>query len=79
MTLVGLRESDIPEAEGSASAWGRITVAELSQRLRERIASHALPPAVRLREWNVAAEFGVPRLLAREALGSASSVKAFAA
>jgi DNA-binding GntR family transcriptional regulator len=54
-------------------------VAELSQRLRERIASHALPPAARLREWNVAAEFGVPRLLAREALGSASSVNAFAA
>jgi DNA-binding GntR family transcriptional regulator len=46
----------------------RIGVAEVARRLRERIASHAIPPGARLREWDVAADFGVSRLLAREAL-----------
>jgi DNA-binding GntR family transcriptional regulator len=46
----------------------RIGVAELARRLRERIASHAIPPGARLREWEVAADFGVSRLAARAAL-----------
>ena len=46
----------------------RIGVVELTRRLRERIASHALPPGARLREWDVATDFGVSRLSAREAL-----------
>lgn len=37
-------------------------------RLREQIASHRIPPGARLREWDVAVDFGVPRLSAREAL-----------
>jgi DNA-binding GntR family transcriptional regulator len=40
----------------------------MARRLRERIASHAIPPGARLREWDVAADFGVSRLSAREAL-----------
>jgi DNA-binding GntR family transcriptional regulator len=43
-------------------------VAEVARQLRERIASHATPPGARLREWDVAADFGVSRLCAREAL-----------
>jgi DNA-binding GntR family transcriptional regulator len=46
----------------------RPTVREVICGLRARIASHALPPGARLREWDVAAEFGVPRLSARAAL-----------
>jgi DNA-binding GntR family transcriptional regulator len=68
VTHVDLRDSGFPEAAGAASAQDRTSVAEVAQRLRARIASHALPPGARLREWDVAAEFGVPRLLAREAL-----------
>ena len=68
MTLIGSRESGFEETSGAFSAEGRTTVVEVAQRLRERIASHALPPGARLREWDVASEFGVPRLSAREAL-----------
>src|SRR5579875_3618249 len=46
----------------------RRRVREVICGLRARIASHALPPGARLREWDVAAEFGVPRLSARAAL-----------
>ena len=46
----------------------RISVKDIAQRLRERIASHAIPPGTRLREWDIATDFGVPRLSAREAL-----------
>jgi DNA-binding GntR family transcriptional regulator len=67
VTLVEFGESEIKEADAS-SAQGRITVAEIAGRLRERIARHALPPGARLREWDVASEFGVSRLSAREAL-----------
>ncbi len=52
----------------SAPARVRVGVKEIAQRLRERIASHAIPPGTRLREWDVAADFAVPRLSAREAL-----------
>jgi DNA-binding GntR family transcriptional regulator len=50
------------------AAADRMGVAEVARRLRERIASHAIPPGARLREWDVAADFGVSRLCAREAL-----------
>jgi DNA-binding GntR family transcriptional regulator len=46
----------------------RTNVKEVVHRLRARIAAHEIPPGARLREWDVAADFGVPRLLAREAL-----------
>jgi DNA-binding GntR family transcriptional regulator len=46
----------------------RTQVREVVQRLRERIAMHVIPPGARLREWDVAEDFGVPRLSAREAL-----------
>lgn len=46
----------------------RASVREVARRLRERIAAHAVPPGARLREWEVATEFGVPRLTARESL-----------
>ena len=38
--------------------------------LRERIASHALPPGSRLREQDLASEFGVSRARIREAFGA---------
>jgi len=54
----------------SASDGGteRVAVADVAQRLRRRIASHEIPPGSRLREWEVASEFGLPRLSARAAL-----------
>lgn len=52
----------------SASSLDRISVKDIAQQLRERIANHSIPPGARLREWDVAADFAVPRLSAREAL-----------
>jgi DNA-binding GntR family transcriptional regulator len=43
-------------------------MAEVARQLRDQIASHAIPPGARLREWDVASDFGIPRLSAREAL-----------
>jgi DNA-binding GntR family transcriptional regulator len=51
---------------GNAAAAGH--AADVAARLRRRIATHALPPGSRLREWEVASTFAVPRLTAREAL-----------
>jgi DNA-binding GntR family transcriptional regulator len=51
-----------------AAAPARATVGDVAHRLREQIANHTIPPGARLREWDVAADFGVPRLSAREAL-----------
>jgi DNA-binding GntR family transcriptional regulator len=60
VTPVGLGEPSVPETGGPQA---RITVAEIARRLRERVAGHALPPGARLREWDVATEFDVPRAL----------------
>src|SRR5665213_1477552 len=49
-------------------AVNRVSVADIARQLRRRIATHDIPPGSRLREWDVAAEFGVARLSAREAL-----------
>ena len=46
----------------------RTAVKDVARHLRERIAAHTIPPGARLREWDVAADFEVPRLTAREAL-----------
>ncbi len=55
-----------PTAELTGPA--RTTVKDVAHGLRERIASHTIAPGARLREWDVATDFGVPRLTAREAL-----------
>jgi len=55
-----------PTADPAGPA--RTTVKDVAHSLRERIASHAIAPGARLREWDVANDFGVPRLTAREAL-----------
>lgn len=47
---------------------GRTAAAKVIIRLRRRIASQKIPPGARLREWDVATEFGIPRLAAREVL-----------
>ncbi len=47
---------------------GRAAVAEVVAHLRRRIASQTVAPGSRLREWDLAAEFGIPRLAAREVL-----------
>jgi len=64
----GVVKAPDPHDQPSASPRVSVSVQEIAQRLRERIASHAIPPGARLREWDVAADFGVPRLSAREAL-----------
>jgi len=56
----GLREELPAVAHASAR--------EAVHRLREGIAAHTIPPGARLREWDVALDFGIPRLTAREAL-----------
>ena len=47
---------------------GRASVDRVVRLLRRRIAQHQILPGSRLREWDVAAEFSIPRLAAREAL-----------
>ena len=59
-------EAAVPTQEPAEAV--RTTVRDVAHRLRERSASHTIPPGSRLREWDVAADFGVPRLSAREAL-----------
>ena len=59
------------EHTGAAEIWAepsRAAVKGVVGHLRSRIAAHAIPPGARLREWEVANDFGVPRLAAREAL-----------
>lgn len=56
------------ESEKAPDNLGRAAVAGVVAQLRRRIASHTVPPGSRLREWDVAAEFNIPRLAAREAL-----------
>lgn len=46
----------------------RVGAADVARQLRRRIATNDIPPGSRLREWEVASQFGVPRLAAREAL-----------
>ena len=46
----------------------RIGAADVARQLRRRIATHDILPGSRLREWDVATQFGVSRLGAREAL-----------
>jgi DNA-binding GntR family transcriptional regulator len=46
----------------------RLGAAEVARLLRRRIATQDVPPGSRLREWEVAGQFGVSRLAAREAL-----------
>lgn len=62
-----LPQSGGPSTDAIAEP-ARTQVREVVRRLRERIAMHAIPPGARLREWDVAEDFGVPRLSAREAL-----------
>lgn len=46
----------------------RLGAADLASRLRNKIADHEIPPGAWLREWDLATEYGVPRMVAREAL-----------
>jgi DNA-binding GntR family transcriptional regulator len=65
---VSLRAIAVDESAGNPPATDRAGVADVTRELRARIANHAIPPGARLREWEVASEFEVPRLSAREAL-----------
>ena len=63
--------NDRPQTAGLTEqprAPARTAVKDVARHLRERIAAHTIPPGARLREWDVAADFAVPRLTAREAL-----------
>ena len=60
-----LEHADLAEVRTEPS---RAAVKEVVGHLRSRIAAHAVPPGARLREWEVANDFGVSRLAAREAL-----------
>jgi DNA-binding GntR family transcriptional regulator len=70
MTSDPSRGGGAPEAglTQEALAPARASVKDVAYRLRQRIADHTIPPGARLREWDVADDFGVPRLTAREAL-----------
>jgi DNA-binding GntR family transcriptional regulator len=58
------RSSDAPPGEAEP----RLGAGELAARLRNQMADHDIPPGARLREWDLATEYGVPRLVARDAL-----------
>jgi DNA-binding GntR family transcriptional regulator len=68
VTLIRTRHSGSAVVQAERPPPDRIGIGEVVHRLRQRIASHATPPGARLREWDVAAAFGVSRLSAREAL-----------
>ena len=63
----GAREAAVSKAGGRKSRGGQDSVFET---LRSRIASHELPPGSKLRENELAAEFGVSRTRVREVFGS---------
>jgi DNA-binding GntR family transcriptional regulator len=66
---VGVQPSfEHADAAGVGPGSSRAAVKGVVGRLRSRIAAHDIPPGARLREWEVANDFGVPRLAAREAL-----------
>lgn len=58
----------LPPAADSPVPTARLTPGAVAAQLRGRIATHAIPPGARVREWDVAGEFAVPRLTARDAL-----------
>jgi DNA-binding GntR family transcriptional regulator len=70
MRATPLRDEGPPTAGLTEELPGqaRASVRDVARHLRERIAVHTIPPGARLREWDVATEFGVPPLMAREAL-----------
>ena len=58
-----------PESAGNTpDPLGRTAAASVVMQLRRRIAAQTVAPGSRLREWDVATEFGIPRLAAREVL-----------
>ena len=59
---------DVTVDDPAADTLERMGAAEVARLLRRRIATHDIPPGSRLREWEVAGQFGVSRLAAREAL-----------
>jgi len=59
---------DVTVDDPTADTLERMGAAEVARLLRRRIATHDIPPGSRLREWEVAGQFGVSRLTAREAL-----------
>lgn len=57
------------EVGGTAGAdSGGVSAVDVVDSLRHRIANHDIPPGARLREQQLAEEFGVPRTRVREAL-----------
>ncbi len=50
-----------------------VTPEEILEALRRRIAGHEIPPGGKLREQDLAAEFGVPRTRIRDVLGTLES------
>jgi hypothetical protein len=53
----------------------RSLLKEVAGRLRSRIAAHAISPGERLREWEVANDFGVPRLGGSAAGGAVAALR----
>jgi DNA-binding GntR family transcriptional regulator len=68
MAPISPRFSEATARTQELAAPARVSVKDVAYGLRERIAAHTIPPGARLREWDVAADFGIPRLSAREAL-----------
>lgn len=60
--LPSVSDTEVAGSEAATSA------SEIADALRRRIAEHAMPPGTRLRERDLAAEFGVTRARIRDAL-----------
>lgn len=56
--------------KASAGARAKATVPDLFRELRERIANQSIAPGAKLRETDLAAEYGVPRSRIRDALAA---------
>jgi DNA-binding GntR family transcriptional regulator len=65
---IGANLRDVTVDDPAADTLERMGAAEVARLLRRRIATQDVPPGSRLREWEVAGQFGVSRLAAREAL-----------
>src|SRR5947208_17107753 len=71
MAPIASRTAKRPPFSSAAArreATPRLGAGELAGRLRNQIADHEIPPGARLREWDLATEYEVPRLVARDAL-----------
>src|SRR6202795_164467 len=72
--IVSLRQKPKPRPDRRGGARrGQLSTADVLDTLRQRIARQEIPPGSKLREHDLADEFGVPRTRIREVFGALES------